>query len=670
MSRCQPFTSVLVANRGEIALRVIESAKQQGYRTVALYSPVDADSPHVAAADSAVRLEGNSIDASYLNIEQVFAAARASAADAIHPGYGFFSENAEFAERCADEGIVFIGPSAASIVEMGSKRQAKLKMIAAGVPCIPGYEGAEQSNDELLRQAEAIGWPVMIKASAGGGGRGMRLVDSADSFIEQLAMARSEALNAFGNDEIILEKALVRARHIEVQVFGDRFGNAVYLGERDCSLQRRHQKVVEEAPSPAVDETLRQAMGEAAVRATKACDYIGAGTIEFLLDADGAFYFLEMNTRLQVEHPVTEWVTGLDLVAWQLQVAAGHALPKQQHEIGLSGHAIEVRLYAEDPAQQFMPQTGVVDAWLPAANEGLRIDAGISAGQPVSPYYDPMLAKLIAFGEDREMARRRLLRALQNSVLTGVRCNQSFLARLLQDPVFIAGEATTDYIDHQLDLASLLAPAEGQQALAQALAAVFLASQGGSATEAGGWSNGLRQPHRLLLQGEDDSRTEISVSREQAVYCCQIGEQQLRLRWQVPVSCAAATYRCRFALSLAEQVFVDAEAYIHYVASSGTISVSMLGDSSSFHDVTLAAPETRAGAASGRIVAPMDGSIYQLLVEQGERVSQGQTLAILEAMKMEHPLKADCDGVVEAVQITQGEQVSIRQTVIVLSADE
>lgn len=670
MNSGQTFSTVLVANRGEIALRVIETAKQQGYDTVALYSPVDTDSPHVVAADRAVCLSGNSVDASYLNIDQVFAAAKASGADAIHPGYGFFSENADFAQRCEDEGIIFIGPSPQSIIDMGSKRQAKWKMIAAGVPCIPGYESADQSDDELLLQAEAMGWPVMIKASAGGGGRGMRLVHSPANFIEQLTLARSEALKAFGNDEMILEKALIGARHIEVQIFGDSFGNVVYLGERDCSLQRRHQKVIEEAPSPVVSESLRCEMGVAAVKAAKACNYVGAGTIEFLLGDNGVFYFLEMNTRLQVEHPVTELITGLDLVAWQLKVAAGYPLPKQQHEITLTGHAIEVRLYAEDPACQFMPQTGTVDAWIPASNQGVRIDTGIVQGQRVSPFYDPMLAKLIAYGEDRETARRRLVKVLKNSLLTGVRSNQSFLLRLLEEKVFISGESTTDYIDHQLDITTLMEPERGLQHLTQALATAFIVAQAAPNYGTLGWSNGLKHPHFLRLQNLDGKITEVCVLDVIDGYRCSIDDEHFTVKWPRSEKCGDASYRYRFSITVSDQMPVDQAAYVYHTPANGDISVFFQGQFYEFYDVTLAAPAIQLGLASGKVVAPMDGCIYQLLVEQGTRVKKGQTLAILEAMKMEHPLKADCDGVVEKIHISLGEQVHIRQDVIMLTADD
>jgi len=385
------FTTLLIANRGEIACRIMRTAAAQGYRTVAVYSTADADSLHVQLADQAIAIGPAAASESYLNIAAIIDAAKRSGADAIHPGYGFLSENADFAEACDQAGLLFIGPSPRAIRLMGSKRLSKLAMLEAGVPCIPGYQSDAQDDATLMREAQAIGFPLMIKASAGGGGRGMRLVQAADQLPEQLLSARAEARSAFGSAELILEKALIRPRHVEIQIFGDSLGNLIHLGERDCSVQRRHQKVIEESPCPVMTPELRQAMGEAAIKAAASVEYCGAGTVEFMLDGEGHFYFLEMNTRLQVEHPVTEMVTGLDLVAWQLEVASGRPLPLQQQNVRLQGHAIEVRLYAEDSSQDFMPQTGTVDLWQPAVTEGVRIDHGLRENQRITPYSDPML---------------------------------------------------------------------------------------------------------------------------------------------------------------------------------------------------------------------------------------------------------------------------------------
>ena len=441
------FAKILIANRGEIACRIIRTAKALGYRTVAVFSDADAGALHVRQADEAVRIGAPPARDSYLNVAALLAAAKVAGADAVHPGYGFLSENAAFAEACAGAGLIFVGPPPAAIHAMGNKARAKKLMAAAGIPCVPGYEGADQSDATMLAEGRRVGFPLMVKAAAGGGGRGMRLVTSPDELANALTRARSEAASAFGSGELILERAITEGRHIEFQIFADRHGNVVHLGERDCSVQRRHQKVIEETPSPAVSADLRTTMGEAAVAAARAIDYVGAGTVEFLLDRSGKFYFLEMNTRLQVEHPVTEAVTGLDLVAWQLRVAAGENLPLEQHHIQRNGHAIEARLYAEDPHSNFLPQSGTLIAWRPASGEGVRIDHGLASGAGVSPFYDPMLAKVIAHGASREEARRRLIVALENTVALGLVTNRSFLIAVLRHPAFAAGEATTDFID-------------------------------------------------------------------------------------------------------------------------------------------------------------------------------------------------------------------------------
>src|SRR5215813_41749 len=440
------FHKVLVANRGEIAWRVMRTARTMGYRSVAVYSDADKDAPHVTFADEAVRIGPPPVGESYLNIEAVIAAAKASGAEAVHPGYGFLSENAEFAAACEKAGLVFIGPPPAAIAAMGNKAAAKRRMIDAGVPCVPGYQGVDQSDSNLEKEARKIGLPVMVKAAAGGGGRGMRLVERDADLLEAIRTARTEAESAFGSGELILEKAVVDARHVEIQVFADTHGNVIHLGERDCSVQRRHQKVIEEAPSPAVDDDLRHRMGAAAVAAAKAIGYRGAGTVEFLLGADGAFYFLEMNTRLQVEHPVTEMITGQDLVAWQLKIAAGEKLPLTQEQVAFSGHAIEVRLYAEDAYAGFLPQTGRIDVWRPASGPGVRVDHGMKDGLAISPFYDPMLAKVIAHGGTREEARTRLVRALRETIVLGLTTNRHFLIRLLEHPEFAAGRATTAFL--------------------------------------------------------------------------------------------------------------------------------------------------------------------------------------------------------------------------------
>ncbi|MBK6512496.1 MAG: acetyl-CoA carboxylase biotin carboxylase subunit [Haliea sp.] len=453
------FTSVLVANRGEIACRVMRTARAQGYRTIAVYSDADAAAPHVLMADEAVHIGPGPVNESYLVVANILAAAKTSGAEAIHPGYGFLSENAAFAQACEDAGLVFIGPRPDAIHLMGNKAEAKRRMIAAGVPCVPGYEGEDQGDATLLREGAKIELPLMVKAAAGGGGRGMRLVHKADELANAIKLARAEATSAFGNGDLILEKAIIRPRHVEVQVFGDSHGNIVHLGERDCSVQRRHQKVVEEAPCPVMTDALREAMGAAAVTAAQSINYRGAGTVEFLLDEQGKFYFLEMNTRLQVEHPVTELITGLDLVALQLQVAQGEPLGFTQGDVTLTGHAIEVRLYTEDPSQDFLPTSGPVDLWSPPSGTGIRVDSGICSGQQISPFYDPMVAKIIGSGPTRDIARLRLIEALKETVLFGPRHNRDFLVACLQKPCFAAGQATTAFIAEEF--------AEGEIADAQ-----------------------------------------------------------------------------------------------------------------------------------------------------------------------------------------------------------
>src|SRR6266702_728471 len=447
------FSKILIANRGEIACRIIRTARRMGIATVAVYSEADAAALHVALADEARLIGPPPARESYLDIAAVIAAARDSGAAAVHPGYGFLSENAEFAEACAKAGLVFIGPSPEVIRAMGSKAAAKALMEAHGVPVVPGYHGAEQHEGRLVAEAGRIGFPVMIKASAGGGGRGMRIVAGVGEFAAALDGARREAVGAFGDDRMLIERYLAAPRHIEVQVFGDAHGNAVHLFERDCSIQRRHQKIIEEAPAPGLDPAQRAAIGNAALKAARAVGYVGAGTVEFIVPTDkkagDAFYFMEMNTRIQVEHPVTEAVTGVDLVEWQLRIAAGEELPLRQEELALNGHAIEARLYAENPARDFLPSTGTLHALHLPEGEGVRVESGVRAGDSVSPFYDPMIAKLIAWGEDRETARARLRRALGDTALVGVATNLGFLTRVAADPDFAAGRVDTRFIERR-----------------------------------------------------------------------------------------------------------------------------------------------------------------------------------------------------------------------------
>lgn len=644
---------ILIANRGEIACRIQRTAQALGYRTVAVFSDADADALHVQMADQAVNIGAAPVHQSYLNIPAILDAARRSGADAIHPGYGFLSENPGFARACAEAGLTFIGPSADAIELMGSKRLSKIAMLDAGVPCIAGYQGAAQDDATLLREAESIGYPLMIKASAGGGGRGMRLVHSSDELPAQLRTARSEALNGFGSDELILEQALIEPRHVEVQLFGDCHGNLIYLGERDCSVQRRHQKVIEEAPCPVMTDELRQAMGEAALKAGRAVNYVGAGTVEFLLDARGQFYFLEMNTRLQVEHPVTELITGQDLVAWQLAVAEGQPLPLTQDQVGLNGHAMEVRLYAEDPTQNFLPQTGRVQAWEPALSPGARIDHGLLEGQSISSFYDPMLGKLIAHGATREEARRKLLRAVQDSVLLGVQSNQRLLVSLLQHPQFISGEFSTAFIaQHFTDHPCLHTYTPTAEELA--IAAVLFYQSGAQAHRPPlkGWRNNVGAPldYRLGLEQQDwtlqllangAGRFTVNVmQRALALTVIECNERSVTL--EVDGLRQRHAYRI-----VGEELWL----FTH----PGNLRLE---------DRTHALISSQSSVSSGTLKAPMDGAIVDVLVSEGSPVSKGQLLVVLEAMKMEHPLKAGIDGVLKRVQVKVGDQVKNRQVLL------
>jgi geranyl-CoA carboxylase alpha subunit len=647
------FSKVLVANRGEIACRVIRTARAEGYRTVAVYSEADAGALHVQQADHALCIGPPPVRESYLSIDAVLRAAAASGADAIHPGYGFLSENAAFARAVQAAGLVFIGPDPHAIEQMGNKAAAKRLMLAAGVPCVPGYQGADQSDKTLIAQAREIGVPIMIKAAAGGGGRGMRLVADLAELPAALATARSEAANAFGSDELILERAVVEPRHVEVQVFADRHGNVIHLGERDCSIQRRHQKVFEEAPSPAVDAALRARMGAAAVAAAKAVQYVGAGTVEFLLDREGRFHFLEMNTRLQVEHPVTESITGQDLVAWQLAVARGEPLPLTQDQVRLRGHAIEVRLYAEDPQAGFLPQSGDVALWRPPAGPGIRVDHGLASGQTISPYYDPMIAKIIAHGATRDEARRRLLGALRATRVLGLPTNLGFLTAAAEHEVFAAGAATTAFIGHHFGPEQLQARAPTSRAVAAAAALCFdtTAYRGAQA----GWrSNGPARWPIDLVEGE----------RRHAVHVTVHGPGRLHVELDGGVAHAielGAGDGADRPLSL------DGLHTLATVVRDGPrLHLALDGCVASFDDVTYAPPRRSEQAAESTVSAPMNGRVLAVLVQAGDAVAKGQRLAVLEAMKMEHQLVARRDGVVERVAVRAGDQVATRAVIATL----
>ncbi|MCG8286572.1 acetyl/propionyl/methylcrotonyl-CoA carboxylase subunit alpha [Acinetobacter seifertii] len=637
------FSKILVANRGEIAVRVMQTAKAMGYQTVAVYSDADRNARHVQEADEAVYIGASKVSESYLAITKIIEACKKTGADAVHPGYGFLSENTEFAQACIDNQITFIGPTASAIELMGSKRLSKIAMIEAGVPCVPGYEGDRQDLEYLAGQAEQVGFPIMVKASAGGGGRGMRLVQQSSELIEALQTARSEAENAFGSGELILEKAVIAPRHVEIQIFGDTHGNYVYLFERDCSIQRRHQKVVEEAPCPVMTPELRQHMGEAAVAAAKACAYVGAGTVEFLLDASGAFYFLEMNTRLQVEHPVTELITGLDLVEWQLRVANGEQLPLQQHELMLNGHAIEVRLYAEDPRQDFLPQTGKVLRWQPATLPNVRIDHGMLATDEVSSFYDPMVAKVIAYGKTREDAIRLLARAVDDCVLLGVNSNKQFLVNLLRHPVVVAGDTNTAFIQqHFQNDSSLHKQVLSLETLA--IAAELFSQSNGTAV----WQTGLGVPLPLKLK-YDDQQIQLLLSSVNNTFTAQFCDQTV---------CIEVLERTPDYLVY---LINGVRRRVQYVLDGDQLYLDRDNGNVAIRNVTYAAPETVDAAGDGKIRAPMDGAVVNILVNKGDQVVKGQTLLVLEAMKIQQQIKADVDGIIEEVLGQQGQQVKKRQ---------
>ncbi len=685
------FSKILIANRGEIAVRVIRTAKDLGFRTVAVFSDADKFAPHTQMADEAVYIGASQVSESYLKIDKIIAAAKASGADAIHPGYGFLSENADFAQACQHANITFVGPSSAAIELMGSKRLAKIAMIAAGVPCIPGYQDSHGDSDDalLIEKAKEIGFPVMIKASAGGGGRGMRLVDGENNMASALKSARSESMNAFGSSELILEKALTGARHIEIQIFADTFGNVIHLGERDCSLQRRHQKVVEESPSMAVSESLRARMGAAAVLAAKACNYVGAGTVEYLLDADvkgedeGNFYFLEMNTRLQVEHPVTELVTDLDLVAWQLNIANGEKLPLTQAQVSLKGHAMEVRLYAEDPSDNFMPQTGNILLWQPALTDpqsqqpiaGVRVDSGIEQGQTVSPFYDPMLVKLIAYGDNREQARRRLIRLVQDSQLLGVRDNRSFLCQLLSDQNFIDGKASTNYIgEHFTDNKSLAKQVVSLEEWC--LAALLMAQQNLSESAFNSSSKNKDSlqtafvGERLLTlhQGKELAQ-DLSQSNQVNIAFSKLSANQFQIKckaynWcqQIELLDISATQISYFYAGVRKtRTFV-----FDNNPANPALWLSSTDGNLVFSEQSLTAKNSES-AGSDQVVASMDGVVVDVLVKKGAQVKSGDVVAVIEAMKMEHLLKASLDGTIEKISVCAGEQVQARQLIAQLA---
>ena len=661
------FTKILIANRGEIACRIARTARRLGIRTVAVYSDADAKALHVAQCDEAFRIGPAPARESYLDGAAIIAVAKRAGAQAIHPGYGFLSENEAFARACADAGIAFVGPPPRAIAAMGSKSAAKAIMSQAGVPVVPGYHGDDQDAALLAREASRIGYPVLVKASAGGGGKGMKVALAAGEFAAALASAQREAKASFGDDRVLLERYLTAPRHIEIQVFADTRGSVVHLFERDCSVQRRHQKVLEEAPAPGMDPARRRAMGDAAVAAAKAIGYVGAGTVEFIAEQDGTFYFMEMNTRLQVEHPVTEMITGLDLVEWQLRVAAGEPLPRAQETLAIDGHAIEARVYAEDPERGFLPSIGRIAHWrMPQASARVRVDTGVREGDEVSPFYDPMLAKVIAWGEDRERAREELARALAACEVTGVATNVAFLERVVAHEAFAAGRLDTGLIDAHRD--ALLAPeraAPRRALIAAALAeyaAVDEAARLAAAASADphspwhladAWWNGSATHHLAFAFDDGERRHAIAV-------------RPLADGW-IGVAGEGLAAEVRFERR-ANGLWIESrepgggavhhDAHVASVVRDGDVRHVFAPGARA--RLLHADPLAHAGEAvehAGHLTAPMSGTVVAVLVAPGDTVDKGAPLVVLEAMKMEHTIVAPAPGRVVAIHFATGERV-------------
>ena len=652
------FKKILIANRGEIACRVAATARRLGIQTVAVYSEADANAQHVKACDEAVLIGGPAPRDSYLQWERILAAAKATGAQAVHPGYGFLSENEAFAQACADAGVVFIGPPPSAIQAMGLKAESKRLMEAAKVPLVPGYHGADQDPALLKREADRIGYPVLIKASAGGGGKGMRAVFSAEEFDAALASCKREAINSFGDDAVLIERYVQRPRHIEIQVFGDTQGDCVYLFERDCSVQRRHQKVLEEAPAPGMTPERRAQMGEAAVAAAKAVGYVGAGTVEFIAEQDGRFYFMEMNTRLQVEHPVTEAITGQDLVEWQLRVAAGEPLPLKQHELAMHGHAIEARICAENPDGGFLPATGTLDvarwpAHVAFQRGNVRIDAGVREGDAISPYYDSMIAKLIVWGEDRAQALARLDAALRDTHIVGLHTNVAFLRRCAATASFAGADLDTGLIEREravlFDQPGLPLRVSAAAVVAHTLA-VEAATQGtdpwstrdgwrmfGSATrrfdlEAGGTH------HEVLLARHHRGGMTLTVAGEAIDFAVQSQDAETH---ELFLGQEPALERLR----------------VKTYAQGERVAVFGANGSAVLTEVDVIAHAGDGATEGGRLTAPMPGKLVAFLAKAGDTVTQGQPLAVMEAMKMEHTISSPRDGKVAELLFAVGDQV-------------
>ncbi|KMZ12477.1 Methylcrotonyl-CoA carboxylase biotin-containing subunit [Candidatus Burkholderia humilis] len=661
------FNKILIANRGEIACRVAATAKHLNIGSVAIYSDADAKAKHVDVCDEAVHVGGSAASESYLRIERIVQAAKETGAQAVHPGYGFLSENEAFSNACEEAGIEFIGPPVEAIRAMGSKAAAKALMQSASVPLVPGYHGEDQDAALLQYEADGIGYPVLLKASAGGGGKGMRVVERSEDFAAALASCKREAASSFGNDRVLIEKYLLRPRHVEVQVFADKHGNAVYLFDRDCSVQRRHQKVLEEAPAPGLSDETRRAMGEAAVAAVRAVNYVGAGTVEFIMTQDGQFYFMEMNTRLQVEHPVTEMVTGLDLVEWQLRVAAGETLPLNQGQLKVHGHVIEARIYAENPSRDFLPSTGTLKhLQMPHAVEftidgDVRVDSGVRQGDSITPFYDPMIAKLIVHGRDRRDALARMARALAECEIVGLHTNVEFLQRIVKSEPFASGDLDTGLIERHHD--ALFAPSSVSRDKALVLAcAALLTREGGEAHGHSPWdalshwrmAGGYSQDLNWRAAGSDDALKAVYTKNGEQHLSFGDGKR-VRFEW-------SHRGETSFAVRLDESLIKG-----HVFTDGDVFHVFLEGATFAFEWQNLMA---HAGDAEqeGRLTAPMPGKVIAVLVEAGASVDKGAPLMVMEAMKMEHTIVAPSAGKIGEILFGVGDQVADGSQLLVLEA--
>src|SRR5690554_747792 len=655
------FSKILIANRGEIASRIMRTARRMGIRCVAVYSDADRHARFVREADEAWYLGGAAPEASYLNGDRIIDIALKSGAQAIHPGYGFLSENAQFAEKCENRGLVFIGPPVAAIELMGSKSAAKFIMEEANVPLVPGYHGAQQDNETLSREAEQIGYPVLIKASAGGGGKGMRIAANPDQLEQALDGARREAASAFGNDKLLLEKYVESPRHVEIQIFCDQHGNGIYLFERDCSVQRRHQKVIEEAPAPGLSERLRSAMGEAALNCARAIQYVGAGTVEFLLDQQDRFYFMEMNTRLQVEHPVTEMITGQDLVEWQLRIANGEPLPCAQNDLRISGHAFEARIYAEAPEQDFLPSAGRIQyLHLPAESRNVRLDTDIQPGDEVGVFYDPMIAKLIVWDENRTRAINRMKAALEEFAIAGLKTNIPFLHRVFSHPGFQGGMVTTGFIeDHRQDLL----PGHQKLPVEVQLMAVYAASQQGlsAASETDPYSPWNAVDHwRLNLP----SRRSLELHHGDQILSYQVSQEGQWLQiWidQTPYQVKGSLEGGLLKLDTGEHILS-----CRIFQNNEITTLFKEGSHYEFRRPTQDLAHGEDATASG-LTAPMNGRVITVQVSPGDQVHKGSVLVIVEAMKMEHPIRAPYDGTVTEIFCRENDLVNADQQLLAIA---